>query len=385
MAWMPDAADCYYRDDSVALLHGDTLQKLAAIPDGSIQCVITSPPYFGSVRDYGLQPTRWSDGHECCLGHEPCLEHYVRHSMDIYKQVHRILRDDGTFFLNIGEKMLPNKCESFTPHHVAMECVKYGFICRQTIIWSKPSPTPAPTTDRCVPSFEYVFLLTKSQKYFFDHVAIREPFADARQGCDGSKKASERNRGGRTDGLTKPNGIDPSANGGRNKRSVWTIATQPYKGSGDKKHLATFPSRLIEPMIQAGTPEGGCCSTCHKPWRREIETTKITRHRPNDKTDRHHAGPTVNACSNTVAGTEIKTLGWVCTCDCVDFNPAVPSTVLDPFVGSGTTPMVANWLGRHSIGIDLSETYLRDHAMVRIKTPRPKPKPTRRRPKKAAA
>lgn len=221
---------------------------------------------------------------------------------------------------------------------------------------SKPNPMPESVTDRPTKSHEYVFLLTKSERYFYDADAIREQWADERQGRDGSSRVSERNRGGRTDGFTKPNGIDPSANGGRNKRTVWTIPTQPVK----EAHFATFPEKLVEPCILAGTSARGACPSCGAPWERVVE--RDVRPPP----DRIHNNPFKHA-PNTNHGedgatlrniVEHTTIGWRPTCTCENNDGSGQCVVLDPFGGSGTLGRVAARLGRKAILIELNKNYV---------------------------
>ena len=153
--------------------------------------------------------------------------------------------------------------------------------------------------------------------------------------------------------------------GGRNKRSVWSIPSEPYPGS----HFATFPTALVEPCLLAGTSEGGCCSICGKPLKRLVEEKKLTRERPNEYVKRTGEPGTGNTCSNTVAGVETVTVGWEFACECEsseNLQEIVPCAILDPFVGSGTVCQVALEHGRNSVGIDLSEQYLRENAVKRI-------------------
>lgn len=150
------------------------------------------------------------------------------------------------------------------------------------------------------------------------------------------------------------------------KQDVWKIASQGFKGA----HFATFPPKLIEPMILAGTSEMGCCGGCGKPYRRLVDKQQLTRPRPNDYVKRNGAAGTGNSCANSVAGVAAVTVGWEgCGCGSEE-RPDTPCVVLDPFVGSGTTLAVANRLGRRGIGIDLSESYLRDFAVKRIEAGR---------------
>jgi hypothetical protein len=215
--------------------------------------------------------------------------------------------------------------------------------------------------DRCTRSHEYLFHLTKNPHYFYDTDAIREPFTDGRLGADGSRSESE--RGGRTDGFTKPNGIDPSANGGRNKRTVWTVNPKPYSGA----HFAVWPEALVEPMIKAGSSEKGACKACGASWVRVTDRSGST------WAERKMAGYPTEIKGNPEAllkqrsvrlgGSATTTTGWEATCGCdADLTRCI---VMDIFSGSATTGAVALRLGRDYIGLDLSHSYL-DLAVARL-------------------
>ena len=220
---------------------------------------------------------------------------------------------------------------------------------------------PESVQDRCTKSHETVFLLSKSDRYFFDSEAIAErpegPI-DGRGSTAERKAAGHPTRYGNTagkasrgEGFTMPS-ISPRE-GGRNRRSVWVVNTRPYKGA----HFATMPPSLAETCILAGTSEHGRCPDCGSPWKRVTERKKLFRDRPNDYVKRTGETGTGNSCGNTVAGVAVKTLGWEPTCKCG--NPrAVPCTVLDPFAGSGTTLAVAASLGLDGIGIELNVDYI---------------------------
>jgi DNA modification methylase len=455
----------FHQDETVTLHRGHTLEVLRELPESSVQCAVTSPPYWG-LRDYGLPPAIWGGDQTCdhdwsadisaakkdrqhlvelgvklgclggnkhsesadkfskshgafcgkchawrgCFGLEPTPQLYIEHAVEIFREVRRVLRNDGTLWLNIGDSYandgkwggttggkhakglhgadglgrgkrdtgLKPKDLCGIPWRVALALQADGWYLRQDIIWHKPSCMPSSVNDRCTTAHEYLFLLTKSARYYFDAEAIKEPAVTAGQsikmadgwdtgpGGHGSFHRNGRQKGERDTGTQSQT---------RNRRSVWTIATRPYKGA----HFATFPPQLVEPCILSGTSENGCCQLCGAPWKRQTERQVIRRERPSDKTSRHNTDDAgVNSCGNTVAGVSVVTTGWEPRCRCVFLPEAphgpVPCTVLDPFIGSGTTCMVANWLGRKSIGIDQSETYLRDHALSRIRTPRAKAK-----------
>ena len=289
------------------ILHGDVLDKLKEIETESIQCVVTSPPYWG-LRDYG------SDGQ---LGLEETPEEYVENMVKVFREVKRVLKDDGTCWLNLGDSYAGNNSRASDggragygtkregvfnnlsghlkpkdlvgiPWRVAFALQADGWYLRQDIIWHKPNPMPESVTDRCTKSHEYIFLLTKSAKYFYDNDAIAEQSLEY-----GKDKRSDlgniRYDGKRTLDKSGKNGQGSfvTINQTRNKRSVWKINTKPYK----EAHFAVFPPKIPEICIKAGSKEG--------------------------------------------------------------------DTVLDPFFGSGTTGWVAQRLGRKWIGIELNAKYIK--------------------------
>jgi DNA modification methylase len=305
------------------LLTGDVRERLAELPDASVQCCVTSPPYWG-LRDYG------TDGQ---LGLEPTPAAYVASLVAVFREVGRVLRDDGTLWLNLGDSYcggggyapdapsnlagskqttIGGACKTTAatktpsglkpkdlvgiPWRLAFALQADGWYLRSDIIWNKPNPMPESVTDRPTKSHEYVFLLTKSARYFYDVDAVREPISEstvsrnkyAWKGHMGRHVPTEE-RGARN--------VESHAELcnplGRNTRSVWTITTQPYPDA----HFATFPEALPERCIRAGTKLG--------------------------------------------------------------------DTVLDPFAGSGTTGQVAVQLGRSFIGIELNADYA-DLARTRI-------------------
>lgn len=294
-----------------ALYTGDCLSILDALPDQSVQTCITSPPYFG-LRDYGV------DGQ---IGLEDTPEAFTLRLVEVFREVRRVLRNDGTLWLNLGDSYAANRGYQVPdgkhtdvgnakaskvpaglkvkdligiPWRVAFALQADGWYLRQDIIWSKPNPMPESVKDRCTKSHEYIFLLSKSARYYFDNEAIKEPLA-ASSVARLSQSNLENQRGSdRVPGKTNGNMKAVSDGDTRNKRSVWTVTTKPYKGA----HFATFPPALIEPCVLAGAPEGG--------------------------------------------------------------------VVLDPFSGSGTTGQVALAHGRKYIGIELNSEYQK-LAIKRIK------------------
>lgn len=294
------------------ILIGDCIERMKDLPDGSVQTCVTSPPYFG-LRDYGV------DGQ---IGVERTPDEYVAKLVDVFREVRRVLRDDGTLWLNLGDsyaattggagnkpsakstlnwgrspgnkyaqcndegrrfKLMPGvpaKNLLGIPWRVAFALQADGWVLRQDIIWHKPNPIPESVRDRCTKAHEYIFLLSKRPRYYFDADAIKEPSAQPHRAgrLERSFSTSDPKASLRRDGRT--------VRTERNRRSVWTFSTRPYKGA----HFAVFPPDLIEPCILAGS-------------------------RPGD-------------------------------------------TVLDPFNGSGTTGYVAIKHGRRYVGIELNPDYL---------------------------
>jgi DNA modification methylase len=296
---------------------GDCIETMRRMPDGIVQTCVTSPPYFG-LRDYG---------HAGQIGLEASPREFVDKLVEVFREVRRVMKDDGTLWLNLGDSYagswgargrgadtnaarpdleskhgtaapgrhgfapmgIKPKDIMGIPWRVAFALQEDGWYLRQDIIWHKPNPMPESVTDRCTKSHEYIFLLSKSERYHYDHEGIKEASVD----LEGSQKRYEsafwengkhQSGGYSADGAKHTAGMK-EFDGKRNKRSVWTVATTPYSGA----HFATFPTALIEPCILAGAPAGG--------------------------------------------------------------------VVLDPFFGSGTTGQVAQNLGRQFIGCELNPAY----------------------------
>jgi DNA modification methylase len=270
------------------ILEGDCRDRLAELDAESAQTCVTSPPYFG-LRDYGLPPSEWADGWIGCLGLEPTPEMYVAHMVEVFSAVRRALAVDGTVWLNLGDSfcstapgtrnapmpkgskanaaewanMRPKTPPGMKPKDlvgvpwmVAFALRADGWYLRSEIIWHKPNPMPESVTDRPTKSHEQVFLLSKGPRYFYDADAVREPHAGPLHApgtvVRPEMHAGPMDRGGNSQ-WERDMGETWGNPAGRNKRSVWTVATQPYPGA----HFATFPPKLIEPCILAGSPEGG--------------------------------------------------------------------------------------------------------------------------------
>jgi len=254
------------------ILVGNATDTIKHLPDNSIQTVVTSPPYWG-LRDYG---------HDDQLGLEANHEDFIENLCKVFDEVWRVLKDDGTIWVNLGdsyaqsgqggggsyEKERPgwtNKARKAPeglkpkdlvgiPWRFAFAMQKRGWYLRQDIVWAKPNPMPESVTDRCTKSHEYIFLMSKSAKYFYDYEAIKEPLAESSigrlsQDIENQIGTTRANGGAKTNGNLKAVG-DPES--GRNKRSVWNVTTSRYKDA----HFATYPPELITPCILAGSAEG---------------------------------------------------------------------------------------------------------------------------------
>ena len=433
------------RTRTPAILTGEVREVLQTLPPESIHCVVTSPPYWG-LRDYGIPPVLWGGDVSCrhewkgvpprrrrlpedvrnpdsiqaghhganiklpqtracarCggwlgqLGLEPDPDLFVDHLASVFDDVRRVLRSDGTLWLNLGDTYhtdspvrrssreafsrawdpsqtrsrggnrrpasrygdLKPKDPTGIPWRVAFELRRRGWWLRSDSIWFKRNPMPEPARDRPTRSHEYVFLLTKSRRYFYDAEAVREPQ------CDSSLRRLRHHLPNPADNPAyrskHPEGdfrrfpmlanTDPT---GRNLRSVWQIATQPYPGA----HFATFPEALPEICIRAGTSERGACVTCGTPWAREVraEGGGIGHDWHPDKSLAFGRGQGI-AAPGIHDGTYRRVdLGFRKRCSCPT-QEVVPCLVLDPFMGSGTVLAVARRLGRRSVGIDLNPEY----------------------------
>jgi DNA modification methylase len=300
---------------TTTLLHGDCRDVLPTLEAQSVQVCVTSPPYWG-LRDYGVEGQ---------IGQEQTLSEYVQTMVAVFREVQRVLKNDGTLWLNLGDsytrnpsrgiKFQPGKSTYMTnqqavegnrgmaippgleeknllgiPWRVAFALQDDGWILRSDIIWSKPNPMPESITDRPTKAHEYLFLFAKQPKYYYDADAIAEP-AQEWSGQAGTFKRENSKRGvsivpGQAHGTHRPNRKDSEPRETRNKRSVWSVNTRPYADA----HFAVFPEALVEPCILAGSRSG--------------------------------------------------------------------DTALDPFMGSGTVARVATRLQRHSIGIELNPDYI---------------------------
>jgi len=301
------------------IIHGDCLEVLKTLDGNSIDCCVTSPPYWG-LRDYGVEGQ---------LGLENTPEEYIEKLVSVFREVKRVLKREGTLWLNLGDsysgsmkgigsdgtayagkKQVTNRGSVGIYHekppstnaiglkpknligipwHVAFALQADGWYLRSDIIWHKPNPMPESVRDRPTKAHEYIFLMSKSSRYYYDQDSVREKYIEPINRWGGQHIRNVKNKSSwdeATGQLTyRQRNMRPNSKG-RNKRTVWTVSTKPFR----EAHFATFPPDLIKPCILAGCPSGGL--------------------------------------------------------------------VLDPFFGAGTTGLVAMKAGRHFIGIELNEEYI---------------------------
>lgn len=232
---------------------GHALDVLKTLPECSVNMCITSPPYWG-LRDYKTNPAIWNDGWQGELGAESNFNQYINHLCDVFDEVKRVLKDDGTCWVNIGDSY-NKKSLTLIPFRFAIEMGNRGWTVRNVIIWQKPNATPQSVKDRFTVDFEYLFFFSKNKKYYFEQQL--EPIKQSTY--NRCKTGCGINKGANYQGLNKKNferlqqRILDGTIAGRNKRTVWQIATHAYHGA----HFAVFPPALIETPIKAGCPENG--------------------------------------------------------------------------------------------------------------------------------
>lgn len=312
--------------DRNRIIVGDTRTVLADLPADSVDCIVTSPPYF-QLRNYQ---------HPDQIGLEPSVDDYAADLQMVARGLARVLKPTGTFWLNLGDSYArqprdgaPPKSLLLAPERVALLLVADGWTLRNKIVWSKPNPMPSPTKDRLSCTWEIVYCFARSRSYVYDLDAIRIPHRSARPAARLHRRPAwsvppdwrAALAAGDNSGLDRLKAAGLAGHPlGKNPGDVWTVATAGYRGA----HHAVYPERLIERPITVGCPER-VCARCGQPWRRE----------------RYRVGDGVAAIGNLVAGCDCGT-GWR------------PGIVLDPFIGSGTTAVVAERLGRDWLGIELN-------------------------------
>jgi len=365
---------------SLKTLHGDCRDVLRRVPDGSVHCCVTSPPYWG-LRSY-LPKDHPDKSRE--IGQEKTPEQFVATMVEVFREVRRCLHDSGTLWLNLGDsyasdskgsggpsaKQLSNAGSRYEtvklqhgmkpkdlcgiPWRVVLALQADGWYWRSCIVWHKKSCMPESVTDRPTNSWEPIFLLAKRATYFYDAEAVKEPSEcdhESGNGFDGRQGTADYQ--GRRGGLGSTKSWKPG--GTRNQRNVWSLGPEPYS----EAHFATFPTEIPRRAILAGTSARGCCPKCLTPWERVVETTGEGGNNPKNSS-------VPPGAKNPMAGERLgggayqaqsRTLGWQPGCECNAGEP-IPCTVLDTFGGSGTTGMVALELGRNATLCELNDGYL---------------------------
>lgn len=377
------------------VLEGNSLETLQGLQPQSVHCCTTSPPYY-ALRDYGVPPSPWPEvtyrrmlgtpeitlpPQTCCLGLEQEPASYIGHLVAVFRQVRRVLQDDGTCWIVIGDSYCNtngyarckgqyhragrdnapandrdlsalHSCGYKTkdllgiPWLLALALQADGWYLRGEAIWSKPNPMPETVFDRCSRAHENVFLFTKCERYYFDSVAVEEPAAP-----------------GREDGLI--------SRCSKRLRSVWTIPTCSCQGD----HFAVFPPDLAALPILAGTSAAGCCPACGAGWKRIVDSQSTVGWRPGcacyglplvgdpPRRPKRGKGESNAAYAGRVRGWLNKSARWHAEWARLEptyaVSPRTPAVVIDPFAGAGTTGQVATHLGRRAILCELQPDYAR--------------------------
>lgn len=300
------------------------------------------------------------------IGLESTIESYVATMVEVFGLVREVLADDGTCWINLGGGYQDKQMDC-APWRVAMALQADGWYLRSDIIWAKPNPMPESCTDRPTKSHEYLFLLAKRPTYFFDSVAIREPaeygYRETKGEWRGGAYVNQRGVQSNSQGNGGSNSvIGKNPDSGRNRRSVWTIPTQPFSGA----HFACFPEKLVEPCILASTSARGHCPApgCGKRWVRVVERSggTIGKSWHDHSADLQAGMSQARGCLGDKCDADgkpytVEILGWKPGCT-HNLEP-VPDVCLDIFHGSGTVGMVCERLGRDWLGIELNADYVK--------------------------
>lgn len=308
-----------------AVLLGDALARLKGLANESVDCVITSPPYFG-LRDYGVAGQ---------LGQEDHVDQWVAGLREVCGEIQRVLAPHGSLWLNLGDAYSRHerfgahpKSLLLGPERLARCLLEDGWLLRNKVVWAKANPLPSPAKDRLTNGHEFVYFLTKRPSYFFDLDAIREPLTSSRKPSKGSRtpQAALGVLAGGRDGLVAMQQRGLAGHPlGKNPSDVWRLGSSSYRGA----HFATFPPELVRRPLLATCPPR-VCTSCAQPWRRSTARVEFT-------------GGVAQARS-------------FIPCGCG--RPTRPGLVLDPFFGTGTLATVAREYGRDWLGIELNAEYL---------------------------
>lgn len=374
---------------SASIIVGDALTVLRRLPDALFHCAVTSPPYWG-LRDYGVQGQ---------IGMETSLEAHLEVLRQVFAEVRRVLRPEGTCWINYGDCYATQKNgrsaadtkangaddrthrdKPFStiegsglrsgnlcliPERLALLLQADGWFVRSRIVWGKANTKPD-SSGRFRPSYnhEMIWMLSKQSNCYYDSVAVRQATAattKARLAQDVENQTGSFRQPGKTNGAFKAVGDSDT----RLLRAyeeapaeVWRMATASFR----EAHTATFPPELVERCLRAGTSEYGVCASCGAPWNRHVAKTFLPQADVSaERGVRGADGQKPLDASSRLTGTRrgttaVETLGWGPSCEC-SAGIAAPAIVLDPFIGSGTTALVARTLGRKCVGIELNSEY----------------------------
>ncbi|MGH9089841.1 MAG: DNA-methyltransferase [Acidimicrobiales bacterium] len=332
------------------VLVGDVLDRLAELPSGSVDCVITSPPYF-QLRDYGVVGQ---------LGLESSVDGWVASLAAVCDELARVMTPAGGLWLNLGDSYsrgptygAPAKGLLAAPERLLLALTERGWLCRNKVIWAKPNPMPTSVRDRLNAAYEVIYFLVRSPRYYFALDLIREPHR-SRNVRRTTVAMDEKPHwagplAGKHDGLkrARPDGV-PGHQLGRNPGDVWSIPTRGFRGA----HFATFPEALVTRPLLASCPEA-VCTACGEPLTRQVSVRRVP-----------VTGPTAQPRPGDAHvfrfkefWNTVRTVGELVPCGCG--APTRRGVVLDPFLGAGTVGLVAERLGRDWVGIELNPEFAR--------------------------
>ena len=346
------------------ILTGDVFDRLPELPDESVHMVMTSPPYW-NLRDYGEADQ---------LGLEETPEEFVENLADVFDELKRVLRPDGSLWLNLGDTY-DNKDLQQIPSRVALELQDRGWILRNRVTWAKPNPMPQSVKDRLNDTTEAVFHFVKNKSYWYDLDAIREEYKQYDVGDNQVDRSEEiKGKGELADDTcrelrgreeTKKEMFHPA---GKNPGDVFEVTTKPFP----EAHFAVYPPELCEKPIKATCPPK-VCAECGSPYERDVVEDSIPldelpesnpNHRPNNYDKYNGMMDSKKYGNNKRTLPARETVGWTPTCDC-DTDATEAGIALDPFAGAGTTLLKAKELGRKFVGIELNPEYA-DMARARV-------------------